>query len=113
VNIKNIPITTSASGAFVGDVNVTGEIMAVAVDLGTLSTPDITLTDLLTGDTILAKTGLATDKLYEPRRLVQDASTGADIAVTYDRPVVMGKLHVVIAGAGDTLSGAIRVAYRG
>jgi len=122
VNVKTIGITTNAAGAFDQNFRLTGQVVAIAIDTGDLSTPDITLSDLATGTTVLAVTGLAADAVYHPKRLAQLNTTGADIVAAagppavdnvYDSPVVLGTLRVLVAGAGDTKSGTIRIAYRG
>lgn len=113
VNVKTVRILTEVGGAFATDIHCTGQIVAVWLDTGTLDTPDLTLTDLNTAEVILADLALAADKCWMPRRLVQTAADGNDIAATYDAPVVMGTLHVAVAGAGDNKEGVLKVAYRG
>ena len=113
MNVKHISLPVDAAGALAVNVRVSGQIVAIFVDKGTLDTPDVTITDLTTGDTVLAAAGIASDKVFMPRRLVQGAADGADIAVTYDAPVVLGTAHVVVAGAGNKTTGDLYIAYRG
>ncbi len=112
MNTKYVRLTTNAAGAASVDIRLTGQILAVAFDIGDLSTPDLSVTDVTTGDIVVAETGLAADKNYYPRRLVQLATTGADIAATYEQPTVIGTLRAAVAGGGDTKTGYLRVAYR-
>ena len=60
--------------------------------------------------TLLTLTDANIDKVYSPRYLVQD-NAGADIAATYDRHFVNGKLKLVVADGGDTKSGGCIVYY--
>jgi hypothetical protein len=113
VNIKRIALSPNAAGDYAVDQRVSGQIIAIFVDLGTLSTPDVTVTDLTTGDVILTAAGIAADKVFMPRRLVQGAADGADIVAMYDAPVVLNTAHVVVAGAGNKTSGDLYIAYRG
>jgi len=113
VNIKHISLPVDAAGALAVNVRLSGQIVAVFLDKGTLDTPDVSITDLTTGDTVLIAAGVAADKVFMPRRLVQGAADGADIAVTYDAPVVLSTARVVIAGAGNKTLGDLYIAYRG
>ncbi len=113
MNVKTIRITTDAAGAFDQNFHLSGQIVGISLDVGDLSTPDLTLSDLDTAEVIYAKTAIAADLVAQPRRLVQLNTTGADIAATYDAPVVMRTLRVLVAGGGNTLTGTLRVGYRG
>jgi len=111
MNVKTITVTTSAAGAYAGDARLSGQVLAVHVDLGSLDTPDITLTDLDSGDSVLTAAGVAASKVYLPRRVVQLGTDGTDLA-PIDAPFVGKTLHVVIAGGGNKKTGTLRVAYR-
>lgn len=121
MNVKQIGILTDTNGDFVADAKVQGEIIAIALDIGDLSTPDVTVTDSKTSEAIFAKTGIASSDTWNPRKL---ATTGAgvDLAAAagppaidnvYVPPVCLGTLHVVVAGAGSIKSGTLYVAFRG
>lgn len=112
MDIKRVPVTTLADGSFSQDIHVTGQVEAVFVSLGNLSTPDISITDLMTAKVVLAKTGLATSKLYQTKTVVQKASDGTNLSDLDDVPV-FGHLNVAIAGGGDKASGTIYIMVRG
>ena len=103
---------TSSGGAFSIDVNLPGKVQAVGLAIGNLSTPDVAITDLLTGAGIFAKTGIAASGRWQPKIVAQgtdgdDLDTGGDVA--YDAPTCFGNLHIVVAGGGDTKSGTLYV----
>lgn len=98
---KTVPLTTSAGGAASATIRFYGMLHAVAVRIGTSSTPDVDVTDQLTGTSILSVNGVAADTLYQPRVLVQDTD-GADIAATYAPPAVLGALSIDVTGGGAT-----------
>jgi hypothetical protein len=112
LDIKRIPVTTATDGSFAQNIHVTGQVAAVFVDIGNLSTPDITLTDLLTGKVVLAKAGLAASDLFQTKAVVQKAADGTDLTAV-DAVPVFGTLHVAVAGGGDKVSGTIYVMVRG
>jgi hypothetical protein len=106
-----VPIKTAADGTFTTDVRMYGVIEAIAVRLGSLDTPDITVTDGLTGGAILAVTGVAADARYHPRVKVQ-TSVGADAdPVVLDKPAVTGICRVAVAGGGNAKSGVVVVLF--
>lgn len=121
MNVKQIGILTDTNGDFVKDVKLQGKVLAVALVIGDLSTPDVTLTDTLTGEAIFAKTGIAATDTWQPRRLLQSAA-GVDLAAAagppaianeYGPTVCLGQLHVVVAGGGSIKSGTLYVAFEG
>lgn len=104
---QSVPLNTDNAGAVTRDVRVApGRLHAVVVELGTLETPDITLTDEPAGVTLLGVTGVATDKRY---LLVAQAqgSAGTNTSGAFVTPSVFGRIHVVVAGGGDTKTGRI------
>lgn len=121
MNIKRVTLTTDGAGAYAGDVRVTGEIISVGLLIGDLSTPDLTITEKLTGKTIVNKAGIAADAQYHPRALAQ-STVAVDIAAAAGPPaindvyvpiVAFGTIHVVLAGAGATKTGTLLIATRG
>lgn len=107
---KVVSLTTDVAGNASVEIRLYGVIVGLGIRIGTLSTPDITVTDGLTGASVFAKTGIATDLRVQPRVLVQD-SAGDNIATTYDKAVVTGVLRVVVAGGGNVKSGEIVVVH--
>jgi hypothetical protein len=84
-------VRTIADGTYTYERAMRGTVKAVEVKVGTLSTPDIAITDGVYGTAIYSGTGLSAD-----------AVTPVDVAV-------MGTLKVVVTGAGDTTKGQINV----
>jgi hypothetical protein len=120
MSTKVVEVVTDAAGAFSTDISLSGEVMAVGVLVGTLSTPDVTITDKDTGATLFAKAGIASDGKWQPREVavttagVATADTaGPPITMAnYVAPFCMRHAHIVVAGAGDTRRGTIFIAYR-
>ena len=111
VHAKSFSITTAADGsATFTATQFYGVIEAVAFRLGSLDTPDFTVTDGLSGGAVLAVAGLATDKRYHPRVVEQDGADGTDLT-TVTRPAATGQLKIVIAGGGNKKTGAVIVLW--
>jgi hypothetical protein len=83
-----------------------GLLIGVNVIKGTLSTPDITITDEPLGTVLLDVDGLATDAQY---RLVAAAQgdDGANVVGAYAPPVVLGRIQVAVSGAGSKKEGQV------
>lgn len=107
---KVVSITTDGTGVGSVDVRLYGRIVGLGIRLGTLSTPDFTISDYLTATTIYAAAGVAADKHVQPRLLVQDAA-GADIADAYDEVVITGVLRIAVTGGGATKTGQVVIVY--
>lgn len=104
---QSVPLTTASDGTAARDVRMGScQLLAVKVELGDLSTPDITLTDEPTGTELLAVTGVAADTLYTLAAAVQ-GSDGEDVSGAYAPPMVLGRIHVAVAGGGDTKTGRL------
>ena len=78
--------------------------------IGTLSTPDIDITDGVYGTSLLSVNGVAANTLYRPGIQLQDDS-GAGIAGAYASPPIFGTLKVVVTGAGNAKSGTIDLLF--
>lgn len=121
MNVKQVNIVTDTNGDFTIPVRIQGEVLAVALVIGTLSTPDVTITDTLTAEAIFAKTGIAATDSWQPRRLAV-SSAGVDLAAAAGPPVLndqyvptvcLGTATVLVAGGGSVKSGTLYIAYRG
>ena len=114
MNTRQLTMTTNAAGAYSADIKTPGKIYAVSLVLGDLSTPDLSCTDLLTGEVILAKTGIAATTRFQPQVVNNLNSDGSALASpNYDEPVCLGTMHVAIAGGGDKKTGTLYVTYGG
>lgn len=104
---QSVPLTTDASGVCVRDVRFgSAQLIAIEVELGSLETPDITITDEPSGRSLLAKTGLAADAHYVMSAQQQKAD-GTNLTGAFGPPVITGRVHVAIAGGGDTKTGRL------
>lgn len=107
-----VAIVTDGAGAFAQTITAPGKTVAVGLVIGSLSTPDVTLTDFLTGGAIFAKAGIASSGIWQPKVVAVSVAaaalnTAGDVA--YDSPACLRSLRVVVAGGGDTKSGTLYV----
>lgn len=91
MSTRVVNVRTASDGSYTYERSMRGVVRAVEVLVGTLTTPDITVTDGVYGTSIYTGSGLAADVL-DP----------VEVAV-------MGTLKVVVAGAGDTKRGTVNV----
>jgi hypothetical protein len=110
MSVKTVVVETDAAGAFTYERRMAGVVKAVAIDLGTLTTPDVTITDGTWGTSILAVTAVAADTIYRPVVAAQDTA-GSAIASTYTEPAILGTLKIVVAGGGANFAGTIRLLF--
>lgn len=116
MSVKTIFIRTAADGSYTYTRNFTGQIKAIAFEIGDLSTPDIDITDDTYGRTLLSVNGVAADTMYTPSDFLEaaDGTTAALVGTAMKgamSAVVMGVLKVVVTGGGDTKSGKVRLLY--
>ncbi len=103
---QSVPIITDGSGVASADVRIGGgRLFAVKVELGTLSTPDIHLTDEPDGVSLLTVAGVAVDTRYNLAALAAKADGTA--STTYVPVPVLGRVHVVVSGGGATKTGRL------
>lgn len=105
--LQSVPLNTDGTGAVSRDVRFApGRLHAVAFEIGTLETPDLTLTDEPAGVELLAVTGLADDDRWN---LVAQAqgSDGDDVVGSFVAPLVYGRVHVAVAGGGASKTGRL------
>lgn len=110
MSIKTVVVETDADGAFTYERRLAGIVKAVAVDVGTLTTPDIDITDGVWGTVILSVNALAADAVYQP--VVAAVGTdGVAIADVYASPAIFGNLKIVVTGGGASFTGTIRLLF--
>lgn len=108
---KSVPITTDASGNATVTVRAGGLLLrAIRVELGTLSTPDFTITEQPSGNAIIAVAAVAADTTLYPSVLADDAS-GVDITGAAMPYPVFDRIQVAVAGGGNTLTGRLIFLY--
>src|SRR5262245_22977744 len=97
-----VPIVTASDGTDLSTINLGSVLVhAVRLELGTLTTPDITITEEEIGDTIVAEAAIAADKTWYPSVVDTDADSAAVTGSTRPYPVI-GRIQVAVAGGGDT-----------
>jgi len=108
---KSVPINTVADGSDLVTVRLGACVLrAVRVELGTLSTPDIAITEQPGNTSILSVSGVAADGTYYPSVLADNAS-GVDVVGAAWPVPVLDRIQVAIAGGGDTTSGRLIFLY--
>ncbi len=108
---KSVPIVTLADGTDLSTVRLGPCVLRmIRFELGTLSTPDITITEEPGGKTLLGVLAVAADTDYVPTVLGQD-SAGADIVDVGLPTLVLSRIQVAVAGGGDTKTGRLIFFY--
>lgn len=107
-----VALLTDGAGAQSKAITAPGKIVAVGLVIGSLSTPDVTLTDDLTGGAIFAKASIASSGIWQPKVVAVSVAaaalnTAGDVA--YDSPACLRALRIVVAGGGDTKAGTLYV----
>jgi hypothetical protein len=108
--IITVAVKTDAAGDFEREVAIRGQLVAVKVEKGDLSTPDLEITDEPTGTNLLTVAAIAASAIYYPQVATNDPADGT-AGDAFVSPVVFGKAKVVVSGAGDTKSGTIRLVF--
>lgn len=105
--MRSVPITTDGTGVASATVRAGGcKLLAVEVELGTLSTPDILITDEDSGRELVNKAGLATDAHYTLGIQLQDTD-GTDLTGAFGVPIVTGRIEIAVTGGGATKTGRV------
>lgn len=109
--VRTVPINVAADGTDLTTVRLGPSVLRmIRVELGTLSTPDITITEQDNNKNILTVAALATDKDYFPSVLASNTS-GVDVVGAGLGTPILGRLEIAIAGAGVSTSGEITFLY--
>lgn len=106
-----VPINVAADGTHMDTVRLGPCVLRmIRVELGTLSTPDFTITEQPNNKTILGVSALATDKDYLPTILGSNTA-GADVVGAALPTTILGRIQIATAGAGVSTSGEITFFY--
>ena len=106
---RNLPILTDPStGAATVRLTTSGNLVGVALVVGTLVNPHISVTDTATATSLLAKVDVAANTVWQPLVLACDA-TATPIVGAYTPPVITGELTVAITAAGNNHRGNVIV----
>ena len=105
----NIATIADESGSGVISTTGNGRLLTVRVDIGTSTTPNITITDSL-GQTLYTESGLSGSVTRHPRAQAHNSATGAALVLTSgNEPLVVeqgfvGPLTVTVASGGVSKS---------
>jgi hypothetical protein len=116
MSVKQISIRTAANGSYTYERAFEGVVYGIELQIGTLSTPDIDVSDGVYLQSLLSVNGVAADTMWQPGRNLQNAAgtaLQAGSSINSDAPsAIMGTLKVEITGAGDTKRGTVRILYQ-
>jgi hypothetical protein len=107
---RSVPIVTAAGGTFSATVRGVTILRRIDLELGTLSTPDIDITDEDSGVVVLSVNGVNADTQYFPTILGTD-DAGADVTGAALPFPVMGRLQIEVTGGGNVTSGRLLILY--
>lgn len=104
--VHSVRLKTNGAGSGSKTVSVRGQLIAVAVEIGDLSTPDVAITDEPTGTALLTLTGQAGSAVFYPTIADNDVdgSSGSGVA----SQAVFGSLQVSVTGGGANKEGIFR-----
>jgi len=106
--LKKFDLHTNGSGVANGTLGLSGAVvLGVSVDVGTLDTPDIAITDEPDGTEILSLAATAGGVFY-PSVPMSYPSDGTPVA-GFTQPVVFHQLKVAVSGAGADQRGTVTV----
>jgi hypothetical protein len=108
--MKIITVLTDADGEFTYERRLAGVVKAIAIDVGTLTTPDIVISDGVWDTEILTVAGLAADAVYHPLAPGHDTD-GEVLGDTLVEPAIFGSLKIEVTGGGANFTGTIRVLF--
>lgn len=116
MSVKQISIRTDGSGAYTYTRSFKGVIYGIELVIGTLSTPDIDVTDSKYSKTLLSVDGVAADTMYTPSEFLQaaDATTAALVGTGMKAAApaaIMGTLSVAVTGGGANTRGTVYILY--
>lgn len=108
--IRTVNVMTDGAGAFSTDVSYRGQLIAVKVELGDLSTPDIALSDSTDDRNLLTVAGIAADAVYHLQAATADPADGT-AGDSFVAPAVFGGVTVAVTGGGATKVGKIKLLF--
>jgi hypothetical protein len=103
-----VPVTPNGDGDDQSTVRAAGcKLLGVKVEMGTLTSMDVAITDEPSGAALLSLTGVAADGVYQPAVAMADSADGTALAGAFAIPVVFGRLQVAIANGDADETGEI------
>lgn len=112
IRIYTVSLTTPGGNG--EDVSKTfdiyGEILGIWLDIGNLSSPDIDISDTVTGEKCLTVDAVGSDTMWHPKILCTTNAAGALTATGNTlQNYYIGKCTVAITGAGEEKTGVIYI----
>src|SRR5258708_23912931 len=102
LSTESVPINTDVSGATTRTVRTGSAILrAVDIEIGTLSTPDIAITEEPGAINLLTLTGLAASGRFQPLVHGSD-NAGASVSASEVFPTILSRIQIPVTGGGDT-----------
>ena len=112
--VQTVTLTTVEAGsctAYTTNV-INADVKAVVFDVGTLTTPTVTVTGDKSGISIITKVSMASGTYYPRGTAVAPGLTDLTYDGTYKVPVLIPlaneKIKVVVSGGGSVLAGSIK-----
>jgi hypothetical protein len=111
IAVKSVPLVTDGSGDAQATVRAGGIVLQrIDVEIGTMTTPDVDITEEDAGTVILSVNALAADATYYPTFEGTD-STGAAVTGSAVPVVVRDRIQIVVASGGASKSGRVVLTY--
>lgn len=104
MSLRTILVNTDSDGAFTYERELAATVRAIAIELDTLESPDIVITDGVYGTALLSVSGLGDDQVFQPGVLFSGEEND-----TLTATAVMGTLKVEVTNGGATKHGRITV----
>ncbi|MDP8238349.1 MAG: hypothetical protein P9X24_04610 [Candidatus Hatepunaea meridiana] len=110
IRVYTLSLTSAVGGAVSTTLDLYGEIMGIWLDIGTLSSPDIDISDTTSGELCLTVDAVGSDTMWHPKILCTNNAAGALTATGNTlQNYYIGNCTVAITGAGDNNTGEIYI----
>lgn len=105
-----IPIIPNGDGEASGTVRAAGaKLLGVQVEMGTISSMDVAITDEPSGRSLLALSGQSADAQFQPAQQLADPADGTDLTGAFGVPTVFGRLEVAVTNGDEAAQGEITI----
>lgn len=105
---RAVPLLTDGSGVASATVRAGGcRLLGVSLELGTLDTPNVAITDEPNGTELLSLAAAAADGVFQPMVAASDPADGTALTGAFAAPAVFGRIEVAVTGGGASKTGEI------
>ncbi|MDP8238350.1 MAG: hypothetical protein P9X24_04615 [Candidatus Hatepunaea meridiana] len=110
IRIYTVSLTTDGTEAASATLDVYGDVVGVWLDKGDLSTPDVDISDTLTGELVVTVNGVVGDTMWHTKVLATSNAAGAltNTGNIYENYYVQN-MTVAVSGAGDAKTGVFYI----